>query len=284
MDEELQPLEISPQDFKARLLKIRPDVHALGCQVHERKNGEFTLSWWGTRFFRARKGVFYEGIVHNRPKLINAYAAGTNVVLYHYGYSDPDVMVSKRDRTLRLLNKRIEQDQDDYGAWYYKTLTLLGQDRYDEGIETGIHALELIGSKIENDYHRLNYFGILYYAIGWAYFRKWQITNDQEFATKAYQWWITGWEKWPEDIDLNFWLCNLGYLSKNREMTELHGNAYLKSIEKYRMEVNLPMDGFVNSYNINDMAIGPRHIHMASPKHEGILRSMMRDMEQEEAA
>lgn len=282
-DEELQDIGITPDQFKQRLSQTLPQVHALGCQVHERKNDEFIISWWGTRFFKVKKGVFYDGICHNRPKLINGYAAGTNIVLYHYGYSDLSIMDSKRHRTLTLLNKRIDADPDDYGAWYYKALTLFGMDQYDDAIDTGIHAIELIGSKIDYDYNRLNYFGALYYAIGWGYFRKWQLTQNQEFATKAYQWWITGYDKWPEDIDLNFWLCNIGYLGNSSEMVQLHGNSYLKSIEKYTVETALPMDKFVNSYNMNDMAIGPRHIHTASKKHEQAVRSMIHDMERKAA-
>lgn len=279
-DEALQPLTCSANEFKSKLLNIRKEVDALGCQVHENKDGEFKISWWGTRFFRARKGVFYEGICHNRPKLIGTFAAGTDIVLYHYGYADRGTMDAKRVRTLTLLEKRIRDDPNDYGAHYYRTLTLFGMDRIDDGIESGIKALEIIGERIDDDYTRLNYFGVLYYAIGWAYFRKWKSTYNQEFATKAYQWWMTGWEYWPEDLDLNFCLCNIGYLGNRPDLVELHGKAYMKAMAKFDIEVHhgFEMPKFENNLYMDDFAMGPRHIHMATPYHKDIVTKMMDEM------
>ena len=283
-DESLAPLSASVEEFKIKLTKVRPDVHALGTRVHEIKDGELKFSWWGTRFFKANKGVHYEGICHNRPKLIGAYAAGTDIVLYHHGYIDREVMDPKRVRTLTLLEKRLNQNPDDYEAYYYKCLTLLGMDKYDDGIQAGEKALQMLNDKINGDHNRLNYFGALYYSIGWAYFRKWKKTYNQEFADRAYQWWVTGWEFWPDDIDLNYSLCNIGYLGNNLKMVRLHGDAYLKAIDKFKKELVMPLDRFENNLHIEDLALGSRHIHLATSYHETVIKNMMSEMEKQEAA
>jgi len=278
-DEQLKDIGISPEEFKARLMKLPANVHALSTQVHENQNGEFLLSFWGTRFFRMGVGVFYDGICHNRPHLFKGgYTAATNIVIYHYGYQNQQVMEGKRIRTLALLEKRIRENPvKDYEAYYYKCLTLCGQDKLDEAIASGEKCMEILSDVIDDDPERLSYFGILYYAIGWAYFRKWEFTKEQEFATKAYQWWMTGWELWPNDIDLNFELCVLGYLGEQKDMIKEHGSRYLSIMERYRSELNPDLDGFVNTVQFSDLAIGPRHVHHASSKHEAMVKSMMRE-------
>lgn len=282
-DEELVDLGIPPEEFKKRLNYVQDDVHALGCKMHERRkeDGEFLLSFWGTRFFKAGLGVHYEGICHNRPKLINGYAAATNIVMYHYGYQEEDVVDGKRNRTLMLLDKRIKEDPEtDYPAYYYKCMTLCGMGNVDEAIESGVKCLELIRESIKDDPKELNFFGSLYYAIGWAYFSKWEKTGDQQFATLAYQWWHKGYDIWPDDIDLNYYLTVIGYLGMNAEMVKEHGDRYLASMEKYRSEIDIPLDKFYNSFDSTTLAIGPRHIHQAQKMHEDSIVKMMNTMEE----
>jgi glycosyltransferase involved in cell wall biosynthesis len=275
-DEELKDLGTPPEVFKQRLTKIQDNVHALGCQVHENKDGEFVLSFWGTRFFKAGVGTHYEGICHNKPKLINAYAAATNIVFYHYGYQDEDVLSAKRVRTLKLLDKRIaESPEEDYPAYYYRCMTLCGMDRLDEAIESGVKCLELLAPRINDDPKRLNFFGAIYYAIGWAYFSKWEKSKDQEFATLAYQWWHKGYEIWPNDIDLNYYLTIIGYLGDRPEIVKEHGDRYLDSLAKYKIELDMPLGSFQNSFDYETLSMGPRHIHQAQKVHEKSIRQMM---------
>ncbi|RPJ20438.1 MAG: glycosyltransferase [Desulfobacteraceae bacterium] len=279
-DESLKPIGISPQEFKARLLRLPKNIHALGTQVHEQlENGAFALSLWGTRFFKARVGVHYEGIVHNRPKLYRGgYCAASNVIVYHHGYHDNKVMAGKRARTIPLLDKRIKENPEDYEAYYYKCLSLCGQDKVEEAIVAGEKCMEILGEKIDQDPARLNYFGIMYYAIGWAYFRLWELTDTQHASTRAYQWWYRGWELFPDDIDLNFQLCTMGYMSRNPDMTREHGERYQKSMERLKQEIEMDAPAFENEINLHTWVLGPRHIHLATPKHEAMVRSMMEEM------
>jgi glycosyltransferase involved in cell wall biosynthesis len=280
-DEELADLGIPPEEFKKRLNYVQDDVHALGCKLHEKRleDGEFLLSFWGTRFFKAGLGVHYMGICHNRPKLINGYAAATNIVMYHYGYQNENVMDGKRSRTLMLLDKRIKEDPEtDYPAYYYKCMTLCGMGRVDEAIEAGNKCFELIKPVIDDDPERLNFYGALYYALGWAYFNKWEHLKDQKFATLAYQWWHKGHDIWPDDIDLNYYLTVIGFLGSNVDMVKEHGDRYLASIGKYKDEINISLDGFYNSCDFGELAIGPRHIHQAQKIHQDSIVKMMKTM------
>jgi len=72
-----------------------------------------------TRLFR--KGcVHYENIVHNKAIVPGERMHLTDLVLNHYGY---DIGVEERNkkfqRSVGLLNKRIEEKPDDYEAMFY---------------------------------------------------------------------------------------------------------------------------------------------------------------------
>lgn len=281
MDESLRPMSEKPSRFKDKLAFIQPKVHALATQVHENENGEFTLSFWGTRFFRMNTGCHYEGTCHNRPKLVGGYSVITDIVLYHHGYHDPKVMQQKRDRTMKLLDIRIRDNPDtDYEAYYYKCMTLAGMDNVDEAIKYGEKCVELVGPIVDNDPNRLSYFGSLYYAIGWCYFRKWQFGGEQIDADRAYQWWQKGWEFWPDDIDLNFELTVIGHLGKRSDMVFDHGQRYLDAMEKLKMEYELELQfqNFSGAIDHNGMVLGRRHIHHGTTRHETLVRKMMQEM------
>lgn len=283
-DEELRPMEDPPDKFKRKLTILPKNVHGLMTQVHEPKGNGFCLSFWGTRFFRMGTGVFYDGICHNRPHLYKGgFVGGTDIVLYHYGYSNPETMKKKRARTLILLKKRIREDPDDYLAYYYTCMTLLGSGETQAGIDAGEMCLKILGPKINDDPRELNFLGSLYYAIGWGYFHLWESSKNQFYGDRAYQWWIKGWEQWPDDIDLNFELSFIGYLGYNHKMVKEHGGRYLKAMDRYRIETNLPLEGFVNGLDLSKLAIGARHIHHATPEHEAMVKAMLEKSAKEAA-
>jgi glycosyltransferase involved in cell wall biosynthesis len=282
-DEELQPIGITPDRFKARLARLPKHVGGLGCQVHERKDGVNVLSFWGTRLFRMKSGVLYDGRAHNRPKLPPGwYVGGSNVVIYHYGYSNPGVMKAKRARTLTLLKSMVKENPQDHMPFYYLCMTQLGAGDTEQGIASGEKCIEMLSSKMD-DPKELGFVAALYYAIGWGYFHLWELKKEQLYSDRAYQWWMKGWESFPGDIDLNFELCFMGYAAYNADMVRNHGLRYLEAMEKYRQELDLPLDSFANNLQLGDLSIGARHIHHAVPEHETMVRAMMEKMEKEAA-
>jgi hypothetical protein len=80
------------------------------------------------------------------------------------------------------------------------------------------------------------------------------------------------------DIDLNFCLCNIGYLGNQSDLVYYHGKNYLAAMEKFKVELDMPMERFENTFDFNEMAFGQRHIHMATPHHEDIIRKIMDEM------
>ena len=156
-------------------------------------------------------------------------------------------------------------------------MSLLGAGETEEGIKNGEKCLEIVAPKIDNDPYRLNFVATLYYAIGWGYFHLWELYKRDEDSHKAYCWWQHGWELWPDDIDLNFELTVMGYLAFDKNMMQDHGIRYLRSMEKYRTELDMPLVNFENTVKLDDLAIGCRHVHHATSKHEGMIRAILRE-------
>ena len=267
-DEELQKMDVTPEEFKERLTMIHDEVSALVVQVHEFREGESVLPFTGTRFFRAGRNFHYENIAHNRPRIEGASGA-TDIVMYHYGYSDPETMNQKWKRTLPLLDKRLEEDPDDYNAMFYRCVTRIGlydtKEGIESGIQDGIRCLELMP---EQDSTKLGYYGKLYYVIGWAYLR----IND---ADHAYIWFKKGLEFYPHDVDLNFSFAQLGYICKENDMLKQYAKGYFDALERYRNGLKPKFKGFYTGMQREDMPIPVRHIHNATKNSDKSVRKWL---------
>jgi len=263
-DEELAPMDASPEEFKRRLTMIHPEVSALVTQFYEMKNGECCLPFTCTRFFRAGRNLHYIYIAHNRPK-IDGLAGATDIVVHHYGYSNPETMNKKWLRTLPLLDKRLEDDPDDYNALFYRCITRIGLGDVHDGIDDGIRCMELMPEK---DPAKLGFYGKLYYVIGWAYLR----INDGDHA---YTWFKKGLSFFPHDIDLNFSMAQLGYICKENDMLKEYAKKYFDALERYKSHLKLKFKGFFTAMPREDMSIPVRHIHNATEKSEESVREWL---------
>ena len=263
-DEELAPMDATPEEFKRRLTMIHPEVSALVTQFYEMKNGEPVLPFTCTRFFRAGRNLKYIYIAHNRPT-IDGLAAATDIVVYHYGYSDPETMNRKWLRTLPLLNKRLEDDPDDYNALFYRCITKIGLNDVQEGIDDGIRCMELMP---EQNPEKLGFYGKLYYVIGWAYLR----INDGDHA---YIWFKKGLEFFPNDVDLNFSMAQLGYIAKENNMLKKYAESYFKAIERYEHHQKNTFKGFFTGMKREDMPMPVRHIHNATESSQESVREWL---------
>ncbi len=251
-DEELHKFQVTKDQFKERLNKLPERVSGLAMTVYEVEHNEPSMYWTGTRFFRSDRNFHYENIIHNKAK-VDGLVAGTDMLLYHYGYSDKKVMAKKRDRTLPLLLERIENDPEDYNALFYACLTTLGKDDYQTGIDYGVKCLEIIPVSDPRD---LNYYGLLYYSIGWGYIR----LNDFDHA---HNWFMKGLSFFPNDIDLNYGMAQIGYFCGKDEILKEHGNKYLQAVGifKEKMELNFPK--FENAFKPDEATVSQRHVHRA---------------------
>ena len=168
-------------------------------------------------------------------------------------------------RTLPLLDKRLEDDPDDYNALFYRCITRIGLGDVHDGIDDGIRCMELMPEK---DPAKLGFYGKLYYVIGWAYLR----INDGDHA---YTWFKKGLSFFPHDIDLNFSMAQLGYICKQNDMLKEYAKKYFDALERYKSHLKLKFKGFFTAMPREDMSIPVRHIHNATEKSEESVREWL---------
>jgi glycosyltransferase involved in cell wall biosynthesis len=134
-DEELTST-IDPVDFKKRLGKIAPEIGCLIVTTWENIDGA-DVYWPGYRFVRVSSNPSYKYCAHNKLKF-DGYTAETDIVIKHYGYNtDPEKRKAKRERVLKLLKKRLEEDPKDCAAMYYMCQVYSGISEWDSVISWG---------------------------------------------------------------------------------------------------------------------------------------------------
>lgn len=106
--------------LKEYLMSLSEEDEVVGVTVNDIQKNRTVMEFNSSRIFR-RGAVHYEGIVHNAPQ-----TKGRTSYLYpfmrilHYGYDlTPEQKEKKFQRTNGLLQKRIQNDPNDYTAMFY---------------------------------------------------------------------------------------------------------------------------------------------------------------------
>ena len=264
-DEELRDIGITPEKFKRRLTIVTKDVHALAVMGHENQDGDYPLSFWGIRFFRLSDDFHYEGIVHNSPILPDGTGgAATNISIYHYGYTDPQVMIKKRARTAALLEERLKENPDDYDAMFYKVMTLFGDRKLMAAVALADECIEKLNTVFDGDGTQLSFYGKLFIVTASAYLQLWRVSNNREYSDRAYAWMTKGLEFWPEDLDLNYMMCNYWYMAKDNKQMKEHARQYKRAIQKYNFELDFDISHFEVALDLSQLAVTKRGAHCAT--------------------
>jgi hypothetical protein len=146
----------------------------------------------------------------------------------HYGYSlDPEKMAKKRARSEALLMARLEKDEKDHAALYYMTQLKIGEKNYRAAKEYGerfFHCVPIGPGDFQ-------FYGVMYFYMAWTELH----LND---GSRAYAWANKGLEFYPDDIDLNYIMGRIGYLSDRKDLLEKHGRRYLELLPVVRSRGN----------------------------------------------
>lgn len=231
---------IDKDEFKQRLKMVHPDVSALVATITEVNDDRKTTSWLGMRFFRKSSGIHYKNAVHNKAVFTGGCAA-TDIHMHHYGYSlGKDAMEKKRTRTEELLSERLEKDPKDHAALYYMTQMRVGQKRYDEAEDFGMRFFQCVPVGPDN----FQFYGVMYFYMAW-------IGLHLKDGEKAYAWANKGLEFYPDDIDLNYIMARIGYMSKRDDLLKKHGNKYLALLPSVRNRGFQDSNKFMNEMEID---------------------------------
>lgn len=222
-DEELLPFDITIKDFKKRLAVLPDHIGGLICTVREQETDLITASWLGCRFFRAAAKPRWKNIIHNKCKY-NGWPAGTDIIINHYGYHlSPEEMKEKRERTSRLLQKRITSDPQDFDAMFYLCQTATGEGDGEEAVKWGRRCLETVPVHRADD---LSFFGVIYFWMAHNYLK---LRKGEE----AYAWAKKGLELFPNDLDLSFVMARIGWESKRPDIAKPAAEKYIELYPRY---------------------------------------------------
>jgi tetratricopeptide (TPR) repeat protein len=140
-----------PEALPPALLAAPPEVGGFFVERHDLvtrfEEGERDVYPIGIlRLFRNHEAIRYEGIVHERPNETIAQAGfevgglATLKLIHLVSQLPQERLIAKQRGYLRLLDRELERDADNFWACYYrgKTLWVLGRKEEAEGELRGI--------------------------------------------------------------------------------------------------------------------------------------------------
>ena len=221
-DEEIiTDLPLKRKRLKKRLRGVESKYNAAHIRMIDKDSAGATKCQWDVIKIAKKGKIRFEGTVHNQPIINGAVCFLGGLKMNHYGYDlGKEKMDAKAERSIPLLEKRIEDDPIDLEAMYYLSNYLLSLDKFEEAVEWGEKALELIRST--GDYGI--YFS-LFHSLGSAHLR----LGNAEAAWDSFN---TGLDIEPTDIDLNYDMAMIGRMSGNRQAMLYHCNQYLNAVHE----------------------------------------------------
>jgi len=260
--------KVSPEHFKTKLEKLPDEVCGLVCTIKEKRDDN-TGKWYGNRFFRKSSGIHYENCIHNQPKY-EGFSGMTDLVINHHGYSlSPEKMKAKYKRTETLLKQRLANNPEDYEALKYMVDIHMANRNFEDAIACGTKSLELL--PVISPEKMQTYSG-LYFRMAKSYLSMWSETEKKEHADRAVQWAQHGIKLFPDDIDLNFTMAQIGYRADDYNMYKKYADVYTKALHEY----DNPPELTQFETEIDSLAVINRSVFSVAKEHRDAI-GMMRD-------
>jgi len=223
-DEELILNSSSASDLKKWLAKLPKECRSAAIVLHDIQKNKQAMQFNSVRLFR-KGSVVYEGIVHNKPKIISGKAEAVFcplIHLKHYGYDlSLEAQRKKRERTESLLLKSIEQNPDDVVSMFYLVQAYTTYEEYDKAIE----YIERYEETSERTGVKFN--GSIYVTAAYVY-RK---LLDKKNAQK---WLLAGLKEYPRDLDLLMSMTEYGVWVQDINLMAQGAKGFLQVYEEYQ--------------------------------------------------
>lgn len=246
-DEEL----VLPWDKKSvlseALAQIPNSYSAVQVTLKDIQKGDVVMSYNSPRIFR-RELVHYENIVHNKPKWEGGVGLMNGVELRHYGYDlSPEKMAQKRDRTMGLLQKRLQEDPNDVEVYYYLSQMYGLQGDLEKTVECAKNYIDKRSS--------LSYFNKgIYYTIVQSLVIMEQFDEAKLYLDKAL-------EEIPNDIDICYITMELGSQIQDMDLVRTGSTGFIREYKKIEQNPALMGGRFI--FNFNKKAFTACLSHMA---------------------
>ena len=225
-DERLNSDKLDIPRMKESLSTLPSEVHVLLATVNDfDREGVIKVIFKSPRLFRSGMGAHYEGTVHNQPKVIGGVMP-SDLEILHYGYDlAPDKMEAKFIRTKTLLKRRIEENPEDFEAYFYLSNIYASRKKYLEAVEYGEKCLQYL----PETHPRKSLYQGAYYSIGLSH------TELKDYQ-KARAWLLEGIKVMGDDVDLYFTLSTSSIREPDFEMLKESAQKYLDTLMDIRKD------------------------------------------------
>jgi len=226
-----------PEKFKKFLKKLPESYSTIMLLMKDMAGGKEVMQFNSARLFR-RGMVHYESRAHNQPVATGKGGIYEGGYLQHYGYDlTPEKKEAKKNRILRMLGLRLEDNPEDWDAYFYICQCYAVNDDIDKSIEAGE---EYLAHKDE-----ITIKDSIFFTMVRQYMRK----QDE---AKASEWLNMGLERKPEDLDLNIAMVEFGIWVRNSFLITKGATQYILSYENMKQNPLEKGNRFVFSFN-NDV-------------------------------
>ena len=235
-DEEVV-IENGNNSLKEFLTVTAKGSDAAAVQLSDVQKGRVVMQFNTARFFRKGKAR-YEGIVHNQPILVDGGKGVFCPVIHlrHYGYDlSPEMELIKENRTMSLLQSRLEKNPEDWDAYFYTMQIHSTRGRCQEAV----NCAEIY----YNDKDKIKDFNVsIFFTVIHNYFK---LENDEA----ALRWLQLGLSMLPDDLDLALSEAEYGLRVGDYFMIQNGTRRFIYMYDVYMKNPALKGNRFTYSHN-----------------------------------
>lgn len=221
------------------LKKMSKQYDTMLLTVCDVQGGRVVMEFNSARIFRAGS-IKYNNSVHNQPQTSGKAAMCNFAHIRHYGYDlSPEKKLKKKERILGMLYKRLEDDPNDFDAYFYLTECYAVNGDIDESIECG--------EKYIQNQDKANIKDTIFFTMARQYMRK-------DNPEKCIEWINMGLGHEPEDLDLNLALLEYGIWQKDAQLSCRGARQFIETFGKLEEDPSRKGKKFV--FSLNPDALG----------------------------
>lgn len=242
--------------LKSWLRRLPKHINAVSVTMKDVQEGRVHVQWNVPKLFRKGK-VHYKGIVHNEPIYEGNLAYCPHLFYYHYGYDIPKEQKQKKaNKSIALLKKRIDNDKNDYQAYFYLAEMLGWSEELEEANK---YAEKYLEHKDKPQFSQAIYFmTVLNYMK----------LNDLKNADR---WLLAGIKSMPDNIDLLYALTEFGIMTNKPELVAKGARNFIKEYPLFKEKQAKRGSHFIYSHTPEVLAFCTYHLAILQIQ-EGALR------------
>lgn len=219
------------------LAQTKPEIECFCLSFQDIHSGEKSMGFLQPRIFR-NGCVEFKNIVHNRPYFKQPAIAlkDVDLVIKHYGYDlDNEGREKKWQRTTGLLEKRLEDDPEDWGCYFYLAQQYAGIGQHKKCVD---HAVKYI----ENFSEDPSFNGSIYSTL----VQQFMFLEDSE---KCDHYLAEAIKKFPTDLDVQSAVIDYGIWLKKPHVLKKGAERFVFAFDKLSADPTYNQTRFIYTFN-----------------------------------